>query len=377
MTQAYTPGLLVTPRTWWRCKRVLPLAGRVLVQAGDQVEAEDVVAETEMPGDVWPVNVARQLGVSASQVPKSLVVPIGQPVKAGDLLAKSDGFFGWFGGELKSPVTGTVEAASAVTGQVILRGAPRKVQVKAYLTGKVTERFGDEGVLIEAPAAVIQGIFGIGGEAYGPIQLACPRSDQDLTADLIMSAHHGAIVIGGRRITREAVDKAREVGVAALISGGIDDQDLREILGYDLGVAVTGMEQLGLTIIITEGFGDIAMAQRTFDLFSQLQGRAAAVNGTTQIRAGVLRPEILIPLTGSDATLADSPSSSGALEIGVPVRVIREPYFGRLGIVNELPSEPQMLESQSKARVVTVKLAQGDLVVVPRANVERIEGAAV
>ena len=31
------------------------------------------------------------------------------------------------------------------------------------------------------------------------------------------------------------------------------------MLGYDLGVAVTGSEKLGLTLIITEGFGEIAM----------------------------------------------------------------------------------------------------------------------
>ena len=85
-------------------------------------------------------------------------------------------------------------------------------------------------------------------------------------------------------------------GTAAVVAGGIDDHDLREILGYDLGVAVTGNEKLGTTIIITEGFGDIAMARRTFELLKSHDGREASVNGSTQIRAGVMRPEILIPL---------------------------------------------------------------------------------
>lgn len=375
MSQAYTPGLLVTPRTVWRCRRMLPVDGMVLVQPGDVVQSQQVVAETEMSGDAYPINLARQLGIAASQVPKALAVPIGTQIAAGELLAKHEGFFGWFGKEFAAPVAGVVETASAVTGLVILRGPPRKVQVKAYLAGTVVETLNDEGVVIEAPAAVIQGIFGIGGEAYGPLVMAVKSPDEDLTADLINSSHKDAIVVGGRRITRDAVDQARAVGVSALVSGGIDDQDLREILGYDLGVAVTGNETLGISVIVTEGFGDIAMAQRTFQLLNTLQGQAAAVNGTTQIRAGVLRPEIVVPLRDVPAENTPEGSGGGALEIGVPVRVIREPYFGALGVVSDLPSEPQVLESQSKARVVTVQLSRGDKVIVPRANVERIEGA--
>ena len=79
-------------------------------------------------------------------------------------------------------------------------------------------------------------------------------------------------------------------GAAALVSGGIDDEDLKEFLGYDLGVAITGNEQLGLTVIVTEGFGEIAMAQRSFDLLHSHVGDVASVNGATQIRAGVMRP---------------------------------------------------------------------------------------
>ncbi|OYW12083.1 MAG: hypothetical protein B7Z55_18600 [Planctomycetales bacterium 12-60-4] len=227
---------------------------------------------------------------------------------------------------------------------------------------------------MSAPAAVVQGIFGIGGEAYGKLQSVCTTPEQDLTDDRLSPAHCGAIVVGGRRITKSAFDKARALGVSALVSGGIDDQDLREILGYDLGVAVTGSEKLGITVVITEGFGDIAMARRTFDLLTRLQGSAAAVNGTTQIRAGVLRPEIVIPVSAEAAT-TPTPVVAGVLEIGAPVRVIREPYFGELGTVHGMPAEPQVLESQSKARVVTVQLARGETVSVPRANVELIEGA--
>ena len=82
----------------------------------------------------------------------------------------------------------------------------------------------------------------------------------------------------------------------AIVSGGLDDADLEQFLGYNLGVAITGSEALGLTVIVTEGFGDIAMARRTHTLLTAHEGDDVSVNGTTQIRAGVIRPEIVMPL---------------------------------------------------------------------------------
>jgi hypothetical protein len=160
-----------------------------------------------------------------------------------------------------------------------------------------------------------------------------------------------------------------------VVAGGIDDQDLRDILGYDLGVAVTGTETIGTSVILTEGFGDIAMARRTFDLLRQHAGKEVSVNGATQIRAGVMRPEIVICLNQHSEEAQGLPSLGtraveGTLQAGTPVRMIREPYFGELGNVTRLPHELQTLESGSKARVVEVKLTNGRQILVPRANVE-------
>ena len=249
------------------------------------------------------------------------------------------------------------------------------MQVVAYLSGTVIDVIPREGVVLEADVAVIQGIFGVGGEAFGRLCLVTKSPDEDLTEFVIHHEHRGCILVGGRRVTGDAVRRAIEVGASAIIAGGIDDHDLREILGYDLGVAVTGTEKLGTTVIVTEGFGDIAMARRTFDLLASHDGHEASVNGATQIRAGVMRPEIVIPLQEPlPAGARDSGRVAGALNVGSSVRVIREPYFGALGQVTRLPHEQVLLESESFARVVEVKLANGSDVMVPRANVELIEG---
>lgn len=375
MGQAYTPGLMVSRGCRWRCKRLLPISGDVLIKVGDHVHAQDPVARTFMPGDALPVNLAKRMGISPSELPRRMLRQLGETVHTGQPIARSRGFFGFFQAEFPSPMTGTIESISKVTGQVILRGPPIAVQVTAYLTGTVIEVIPHEGVVVEADVAIVQGIFGVGGEAYGKIFQVAQLPDEDLTEQSITSEHKGGIVIGGRRITGPAVRRAISMGVSAIIAGGIDDHDLREILGYDLGVAVTGTEKIGITIIVTEGFGDIAMARRTFDLLCSHTGQEASVNGATQIRAGVMRPEIIIPLTEPlPAKDPDGLRVAGALGIGAPIRVIREPYFGALGSVTRLPHEQTLLESESLARVVQVKLASGQDVMVPRANVELIEG---
>jgi len=58
---------------------------------------------------------------------------------------------------------------------------------------------------------------------------------------------------------------------------------------------------------------------------------------------------------------------------GTQVRIIRDPYFGIIGRVSNLPVELQTVETESKVRVVEVELEDKQRVIVPRANVEIIE----
>lgn len=374
MSQAYTPGLQVKSRTKYRVQRTLPVPGQVLVRVGDRVEATQNMARAEQPGNIFPLNVANLLSISPGDVPGAMLVPAATAVTPGQKIAMSKGLFGYFRQACESPAAGSIESVSEVTGQVIIRGTPQPVVVNAFVAGTVTEILPDVGVWIETDAAFIQGIFGIGGEQQGTVRVAT-GPDEDLSPAHLKAEHKDSIVIAGRKITGPAFARARELGVRGLIAGGLDDHDLRQMLGYDLGVAITGSEQIGLTIIITEGFGEIAMAQRTFHLLKTLEGQLASINGATQIRAGVLRPEIVIPLSERTETRDTAARvGGGVLQLGSHVRLIRDPYFGELGTVTGLPHEPQLLASGSKARVLEVRCQTGRDVIVPRANVEIVGG---
>jgi hypothetical protein len=181
------------------------------------------------------------------------------------------------------------------------------------------------------------------------------------------------VVVGGSLLSHATIERARQVGVAAIIGGGIRDQDLRQLLGYDLGVAITGTEEIGMSLIVTEGFGAIAMARKTFDVLRACVGREVSVTGATQIRAGVQRPEIVVPLPDEATRAADGGHPSEGLKPGDMLRVIRVPYFGRIGRVSALPPELQQIESGARVRVLEVQFEDGARAVVPRANVELIE----
>ncbi|MCP4632589.1 MAG: hypothetical protein GY855_06645 [candidate division Zixibacteria bacterium] len=374
MTHAYTPGLKVTEKTLVVKRRILPLKGNVIVKVGDKIHPDDVVARTELPGNVEPMNVANILGVPPEDVPECMVKQIGDKAELNEEIAKSKSFFGLFSSSCKAKIAGVIENISSVTGQVLLRGAPIPVEVHAYLEGEVTDVIPEEGVEVKAWGAFVQGIFGIGGETHGEIKIVSPDShtildEKDITPDL-----KDKIIVGGSLVTASALKKAIASGVKGIVVGGFNDKDLRDFLGYDLGVAITGDENKGITLVVTEGFGEINMADHTYNLLKSKEGQLACINGATQIRAGVIRPEVVIPIEGDADIVTDAAKVvNQGLAVGSPIRVIRHPYFGHIGKVSDLPSPLHKLDSESKARVLEVEFDGGKRAIVPRANVELLE----
>ncbi len=374
MAHAFTPGLKVTEHAVVKKTRRLPLLGEVTVDVGASVRAADVVARTELPGKVFPSNVANALGVLPEEVPSRMLRKEGETVEKGQVFAETPGIWGLFKGRVVSPIDGTVDSISKVTGQVMLREKPTPVEVSAYVDGTVTEILEREGVVVTTPATFIQGIFGLGGERQGEILVVSQSPDAVLEPGDFDGRCAGKIVVGGAFATLDALKAAFEVGAKGVIVGGFDYHDIKALLGYEVGVAITGGEQIPTTLIITEGFGHIAMAGRTHALLTAHQGDIASINGATQIRAGVIRPEVVIPHPEKSAD-GDGTEEIKGIEVGSLIRCIRHPYFGRIGTVSALPHALVKMASETEVRVLEVTFEDGESAVIPRANVELIEGA--
>jgi len=382
MGSAYTPGLKVTRSSRVSKERRLPLLGDVLVEKGDRVEAHDLVAKTMLPGDPSTVNIAQRFNYDVSmreeieRLKDLMVVKEGDTVKEGDLIAEKPGFLGlsFLATKVTAPVAGVIDTLSEITGQLIIRKPPVPIEVEAYIPGEVVEVIPEEGVIIETQAALVQGIFGVGGERYGEIKAISSSPADVLDAKDIDDSCKDKIIIGGSLVTLDALNKAGEVGATGIVAGGIIDTDLVEYLGYDIGVAITGTENIPITLVLTEGFGEIRMADKTFEMLNELDGKMASINGATQIRAGVMRPEIVVENVGEAVSEEEDVIDTAGMQEGTLIRIIRAPYFGKIAEVTELPPELQQVESETMVRVLFAKLKDGgDVVRVPRANVELIE----
>ncbi len=375
MGTAYTPGLTVSADSVVRKIRRLPLKGQVLVQVGDSVFPDTVVARTELPGPITTLRVAERLGIEPRELSKFLLKQVGDKVHTGEVIAERKALFGLFTSRVTSPITGTVDFISEATGNIGIRHLPTPVEVTAYLRGLVVEVIPEEGAVVATRGVFVQGIFGLGGERHGEIAILANSPDEVVPDTKLSDEHKGKVLIAGALANWRLMEAARQVGVTALVTGGVLDTDIKKLLGYDIGVAITGHEPLPFTLIVTEGFGEIAMARRTFELLASQEGKDASVNGATQIRAGVIRPEIIVPqdktLTMEDLQVHEEDKfATGELNLGTPIRLIRTPYFGALGRVVSLPPEPQEIETETKTRVLEAELVTGEKVVVPRANVE-------
>jgi hypothetical protein len=374
MAHAYTPGLKILKESKIQKTRLLPLKGEVKAHEGDRVDPETVVASTHLPGNVQMVNVAGQLNIDPGDVQECMLVEPGTKISKGEGLAQSRGIFGLFKNTLGSPVDGEIESISGITGQVVVREAPIPVEVDAYIRGSVVEEIPEEGVTVETTGVFIQGIFGIGGERQGEILVLADSPAAELTPDQINESHQGKILVGGAQLSLAAYRQAMKIGVAGVIVAGFNYEDLKPILGYDLGVAITGGENVPTSLVVTEGFGKIDMADRTYDLLKEHQGKVASLNGATQIRAGVIRPEVIIPLNVDDLKGSDHQAQGdGGITDGSLVRIIRAPWFGVLGRVKCLPPDLRRMESGTLVRVAEVELEDGEIALLPRANLEMVE----
>lgn len=287
-----------------------------------------------------------------------------------------------------SPMAGVVEKVCPKTGTVTIVRPVRPSQVMAHLPGVITRIIPEEGGVVEATGAYVEGVFGIGGERSGEIVIAADGPDGALGDAGVDVAHKGKVLVAGGFVSLEAIQKSRMIGVRGIVVGGVNNMDLVQVLGKEITVGITGQEDIELTIIAMEGFGNMPMNERAWSLLVSRAGKIASLDGTTHIRAGALRPQVLV----SDGRPERRPEASPVADEGegesnrplvtnlVPgdrVRCIRQPYFGQWGIVEDLPGTPEPVECGASMEVAIVRLDNGRLVRVSEANLEVFRDVAV
>lgn len=339
----------------------------------------------EDPRSAKPVSVvaaASRLGINPRLLRFVTTVREGDYVYEGKIIAQLDGQ-----DFVYAPISGIVEKICTLTGTITLVKPIKHTKVLAHIGGRVTKVLPHYGAVVETTGAYIQGVFGIGGERSGELIIMSGGPDRPLDESRIDEHVSGKILVSGSSASLEAVQAARAHGALGLITGGMNQLDLVQLAGRELNIGLTGQEDTDFTVVILEGFGQLPVNRQTWDILEKHNGNIASIDGTTQIRAGVIRPEIIISTSGdaepalaeeatcglpliSDETKLAPTVTYAALRVGNRVRCTRPPYFGLWGTVENLPLEPSQVECEAVLEVAEVRLDDGRSVTVPQANLE-------
>jgi len=341
-----------TPLINVRRERMLPAPGEVLVCVGEQVEPTQVVARVNQPSDFRILPVARLLGVPASRIRRYKRINLGDEVRRGQVIAARRGLITH---SVKSPIDGVMTASGG--GRILIEARPTLFELRAYISGTVSNVLENHGVVIETAGAVIQGVWGAGGESFGVLKCMVNSPDKPLRAKAVDPSCHGTILVGGASLNEAALKRAQELQVRGIVIGGLPSE------------LVSQVEQLPFPVIVTEGIGTVPMSMPVFRLLATNDGREASISGRVQPRWGVVRPEIVIPLPAE--TMPPTQTQPGTpLTVGARVRVVRAPYMGAVGTVRALPVRASRIETGAMVRGAEVDLGQGAPIFIPLANLE-------
>jgi uncharacterized protein (TIGR01319 family) len=248
----FLPSKTVRSNVRARIERILP-NGTVLARELPEMACKYVT-----------VNVAEELGRSVRRIASLLRVEVGQAVERGQWLAADIRT----GGVRYSaaPIRGMVNRIDLDFGMVVIEPLLEELEVRAWLPGRV-QAVSDKGCVLRGSGTVIHGIWGLGGESAGALTLGAPEQ--------------------GKIVVRHFADNsllaaAKAGGAAGLIAAGLDLKDVID-------------PKIGLTIVLTGGFGRQVMASEVYSVLESHAGRLALIDGTTQLRVGVRRPTIILP----------------------------------------------------------------------------------
>ncbi len=347
----FAPVSHILPLTLIRRERLLPVPGRVVVRKGQKVSATDVIAEARLAPEHMLLDIARGLGLSREQADSHIVCKAGSPVAQGDILAGPVGFTQRL---VRAPRSGKVIVAG--DGQVLMELDAPPYELRAGLPGVVSELVSDRGVVIETTGALIQGVWGNGRIDFGLMYVLTKSLDDTLSLDQLDVSMRGSVILASHCANSEVLKAAAELPLRGLILGSMD----------------SALQPLAIKmrfpIILLDGFGRIPMNSSAYKLLTSNNRREVTLNAEPRDRYREVRPEVVIELPAPEH--ASLPRESDVFSPNQPVRILRAPFEGRVGLLMKVRPGRSSLPNGILTQVADVKLENGETVLVPLANME-------
>ena len=186
---------------------------------------------------------------------------------------------------VKSPSTGFITDIDRETGEITIQYKSKPYLMHSFVNGIVMKVEEGLSVNIEVEGASADCVIGFGGENHGELKNA------DVMID---NTFENKIAVFFQPISLDTQNLARTHNVKGIIAPSLDNKNWVDFYGEEIGVALTGKERIDFTLLLTEGFGKVRMNNDYVEFFKEMQGKVASVNGRTQIRAGVIRPQVIV-----------------------------------------------------------------------------------
>jgi hypothetical protein len=153
----------------------------------------------------------------------------------------------------------------------------RSVQVLASpVDGEVEEVTAGQ-LSIRTAGVGLGGRIGWGQPVSGRLMLGVPSPDAELRASAIDIAAAGSILVAGARLDIEALTRARAIGVAGIICGGLVGRELRQLEESDTRQRAALHVTAPFAVVALDGYGRRILPTLAWDLLVAAAGRPAGL----------------------------------------------------------------------------------------------------
>jgi hypothetical protein len=327
----------------------LPAGSAPLVAVGDAVEPGKPLATTVRPAGMVAVPLARPLRRKKPEVPSLLLVAPGARVLMDQPVARTPER------EVRSPADGYVLAYDVGRGNADLLALAAGDPIVSDVRGTVVA-VDDDAITVAVPAVELLGVAGSGPAVHGPMTILVGRADEPLEPALIDADTAGRIIVGGSWASAEAITRARAVGVAAILVGGLHARDLADFAGLQHRRSLLGTAAPPFAVLALDGFGQAPMDPARFAWLQANADRQLTILGDQR--------RLLV----YDASAP--PSRVPRAMVGDRVIIASGPGRGQTGLLGEVLGRPMAIGSGMSALCGLVRLDAGRTVAVPLANLE-------
>ena len=228
------------------------------------------------------VNVANILKIRPKSIKGYLKKRVGDFVYAGETLASSQDVNYKI---LSSPYTGTIQKIDVKKGTLTICYDKKPYQIFSQCYGNVKSVTDDNEIFINVNAISIEGKIGFGRDVGGKFSAISYPEHYRLKPNPILYINHVS--------SYEDIRFYAEQNATGLICNTMPYSVLKMFLNKDIGVALTGNEDIPFSIIILNGFSDQPLLDNINDL-KIYEGKYVLMKPHTQIRAGATRPRFYI-----------------------------------------------------------------------------------